>query len=508
MENRRPGPEDTENSTSTDSSKADKAEGVIAWFTHQLDNEHHMMLASKSEKRGSKEEDEEDDDDEDDFGVAKTHHLKLGGFTIQTGNEKAASTSEFHEAEESSDEISQDTADFEQWEQEVAATSTEVGSADMQMAESDLLVGEPHAEKQHEMPIEAEPEEESQPDAQAQKVGKHSSNHHQSRTSQAGTARTNLSQTAQPDVPKPPAAAGGGGGEVPPTDRAESAADLPDEPFENSQNTVFNVYDTLIDRSHTDALTDTSPNKIADHEHRHTHVGMGILMAAGLLAERMSRRGADKRNEKASRKRDDKLREQIEDTRAMHEQTRQKLESRQRQLTEAQDRQQQVLEHIRPTVNNIERTVAPGRSERPEPMIETVQAQTAAELHQHIEQGALPAPDAEAKIRSKIVMEQIATAAENSEPVERVYERRQEVKDEPGTPAGAASGGAASIGSLITKHHSTQQYAGKDTRDSSSRQSDASSSHGAGIDYRAAAIRGVGAGLAVIVLALLAYALL
>lgn len=530
MENRHPGPDGTENSTNTQSNKA---EHVAAWFQRRHEYDRHILFADKTEKGN-----DDEDDEEDEKGTGKkAHRLRLGALTVQDRDAKpepkveSANHADNAQAQESNDapdqhvevrdsqdaeylelptepehiaevvtsDVADHEADFEQWEQELAAQGPEAGSADMQMAEDD------DAEDDHvHIP--------------RQRTGSSASAHHQPRRysstprTHAATPLTAASAVYVQQSSSPAAASGGGGGRVPPMPPVGSplGPSNPNGPNNPNAFNVFNSSNTLVSPVNPNVQAGHNPNKITDHEHEHGHPRMALATAAAIIVEHMVGKHYDKRIDRASRQRDAKLHEQIDDTRTMHEQVRQKTEAQQLELANEQARQRRVLETIRSATNNVERPIAAGRPERVVMPNTYVEAAVDAELRQDIEQATLKTVEAEARSQSKVVMERVAVAAEFDEPVERVYERRQEVKDEPSTPGGA-SGGASSIGSVLAKNGST---AGQQSAHGSSTGQNGSTGdpyHGNDprhLDYRAAAIRGVGAGLAVIVLALMAYLLL
>ena len=57
---------------------------------------------------------------------------------------------------------------------------------------------------------------------------------------------------------------------------------------------------------------------------------------------------------------------------------------------------------------------------------------------------------AEANVRPSVVMEKVAQAAEQDVPVEIAYERRHEVRDDPGAAGAQSGGGAAMVGSYLS----------------------------------------------------------
>lgn len=362
--------------------------------------------------------------------------------------------------------------DFRLWEEELRTAGPEVGVANMQMGE-DVDEPEPQAAVSRTRSVSS------------------SQNSHAPRT--APSLRSSEPVPVSESSEAPTVATGGGGGNVPPVYRARPSYEQPEDfPHGATPNTA--PTSKRIDRE-----------THHEHSHEHGHPRLAFAMAAGLLVEHMLGKRADRRIEKAGRARTDKLSEQIKRSQTTQEQARQQLEARQLQLEAEQARQRQTLESVGSASNTAaaskaERVSVPRRHEELTPPVDS-------ELQQMIEQGAATVVDAEASARSKVAMEQAAVAAELDQPVERVYERRQEVKDEPSNPAGAAAGGAASIGSVPSTSNSAQQRTIQGASGSTGQRTNDGHAHDPGIDFHAAAVRGVGAGLAVIVLALLAYLL-
>lgn len=109
----------------------------------------------------------------------------------------------------------------------------------------------------------------------------------------------------------------------------------------------------------------------------------------------------------------------------------------------------------------------------------------------------------EARVNPKAVMEQVSIAAEQDVPVERVYERRQEIKDDPSAVASSGSGGASRVNVATS--------ASQSLRSQQSTQSIFDTSHNitpVNSQYRGAAKNGVAAALVIIIVLFMAYLLL
>lgn len=110
---------------------------------------------------------------------------------------------------------------------------------------------------------------------------------------------------------------------------------------------------------------------------------------------------------------------------------------------------------------------------------------------------------AEKHVQPRVVLEKVAEAAEHNAPLERAYERRQEVKDDVTSPVSYT--GASAVGEILSQTRSTvapQAMPTSATQASLSNQPKASKQPEL---YRTAMLGGMAAALAILVFAILAY---
>lgn len=563
MEGSRPNPDETETFSST---KSAKAEGVAAWLGRQRDDERHIILSDTLDSTGDdKEKDEKSKKakrlrlgalpvEVDDKLVAEkpasdaTHEAAESDTphpeentsespALEAPESDAANKVPVYEAaaevvsaaeleyqqdaqehalrqeqedfrawEEELQTAHAEAEDFKQWEQQFQTTEAQ-SSADMQMSETE-------PDEEPDLPLPAKPR---------------SSYAHNRRPAPSSRPHSNAASSRYgqpfviPPAPVPAGGAGGGGNIVPPVPGGLGNPNNPNNPFgpfeapDGGSVPSANVIPLPADPN---ILGGISPNTLKTHEHHHGHPRLALAMAAGLLVEHMLGKRADKRIDTEMRQRTDKLREQIERTQTTQAEAQRKLESQQMSVVAEQDRQRRIIEQqneaiISPTPAAAERLAA-----APTVVAAEVapQQRTAARAEQSkaapeatapsVEEVSIVGTDAyaEAQARPAAVMEQVAVAAEQDMPVERVYERRQEVRDEPSSPAGAAAGGAAGIFGSTPSGQQVGTTSGGGA-DSSQATNDHQGIQAPESDYRAAVARGIGAALALITLALLAYLL-
>jgi hypothetical protein len=559
MENSRPGPDETEKSSTT---KSAKAEGVAAWLSRQRDNERHIIFGEALENK-------KDDSDKDE-SAKKAKRLRLGGLPIVAeespkegggsevstevtdlkpdinipeaedrpeGSElpgeysaepedrapvyeataELVSTAEMEHQEAAEEQAANRVEqDFRAWEDELQTASSE--EEDFKKWEQEFQTVESQTSADLQMEANDEDPNAAYPVAPPRSV-------HGPRATPSTRLHGNAARAryAPPYAPAPVPAAGGGGGGgniVPPVPGGPGNPNNPNNPFGpyGNPNTgpISSANVVPLPVNPNVVLGGVTPNKVTDHEHRHGHPRLALAMAAGLLVEHMLGKRADKRIDAEMRKRTDKLREQIEQTQASQDEARRNLQEQQMRVVAEQDRQRQTVEAqsvavaTQAAANRLQPSARPS-AEVGAKAHRTVESGRQFGQTEHVEASPEDIPIigtdayAEAQARPKVVMEQVAAAAENDVPVERVYERRQEVRDEPSSPAGAAAGGAMA-GAGSTLGSGSGQYnapvSDQGAQRSASTQKD---SHESELDYRAAAARGIGGALALIVLAAIAY---
>ena len=112
---------------------------------------------------------------------------------------------------------------------------------------------------------------------------------------------------------------------------------------------------------------------------------------------------------------------------------------------------------------------------------------------------------AELQARPDLVMEQVAHAAEVGVSTERVYERRQEVRDEPGAGGSQQGGGAASVGSILAQSpYQPQQAVSRQMADTQAQLASGQPYQTDTGMYRQAMTAGFWAGIVIIVFAIIA----
>jgi hypothetical protein len=534
MEGSRPAPDETEKSSST---KSAKAENVAAWLSRQRDDERHVILGDVLE---------DNEHDEKDGKSKKSKRMRLGALPIVIDEPHVSEAAATHQ--ENEDEPKNSEADgteyvieakdahalhapieasIKQYSETVeddghdAADRVSTYDATAEVASTAELE---HLDDQQADFDEQEAEDFAQWEQQVEANGP--VNEHIDETDSVddahNTPRTSFSHSSRPtpstrsryghpfSMPVAPpvagGAGGGGGNSIPPT---PGGPNNPFEPHNDPNMYPVSSANTVPIPVSPNVLGGATPNVLHSHEHEHGHPRLALAMAAGLLVEHMLGKRADKRIDSEMRRRTDKLREQIEHTQATQAEARTALEARQMRAAVEQDRQRQVVEGLQAGAASQVHTEARMPSTRPvsETAAHTGPVVEVSNSSQHVETQVIDTNTfAEAHVRPNIVMEQVAAAAENDSPVERVYERRQEIRDEPSTPAGAAAGGAA--GSDNGSQTSGSGQFSISTASISQDVSNNSAQRAGGPqnpDYQAAIVRGIGAAIALIVLALLAY---
>jgi hypothetical protein len=548
MENSRPGPDDTDKFSSAKSSNEETA----AWLQRNREVERNILFGVSKEKDEDDTEEEGESQEADSEEAKAARRLRLGALPVvleerseapaaaehgteEAASEHAAETEEnvpeaaepaaYAEAGQVSAEVPEvsetpvaatETDDIAQWEQQMNEHQASEQESFQQWEEE---TAQPQTAEQEDFQHwEQEMAEATPTSAETVTIPEEDDEPEQPATAVHGPRARPSSRPARPTTPPPvvssPVIAGnvppplvGGGGNTPPL--------IPGGP--NNPNYNFGppppgpnmnmppISPNMIPLGPNVIPGGLGPNVLSGHEHRHGHPRLALAFAAGLLVEHMLGRRADKKIDTEMRRRTDKLRDQIERSQASQEQARQAMEAQQIRLTTEQDRQRQTLEHRQAAIANV--PVGARASQLPQAGIPR---QPEAGMPAMPEQVPVINTDtyAEARVRPNLVMEQVAAAAEHDMPVERVYERRQEVRDEP--PAGASgAGAAASVGSTLDSSAPSQQYGSMGSSPSAQPHQWDTSAHSPeerAAHYRSAAITGFGAALTLILLGLLAYA--
>lgn len=234
----------------------------------------------------------------------------------------------------------------------------------------------------------------------------------------------------------------------------------------------------------------------------------------GLVAEHIGRKRADRKLERRFTRNIDRLDRKAEDTatvQARLEQANARLTATQREVSsrmqaaESVASVRDVLPGIHPAESTIKSTEVLATQQTANGRAEAVAS--SPELTQE-KQPLIPQTDAlaERHVKPEVVLEKIATAAEKNAPLEKVYERRQEVKDEQSSPVSA--GGAAAVSDILSRSATGARFSASDQAGSAAHEvhdaSHATSTNG-GYNYKTAAAAGAGAALVLLVLAAVAY---
>lgn len=170
-----------------------------------------------------------------------------------------------------------------------------------------------------------------------------------------------------------------------------------------------------------------------------------------VAAEHIGRKRADRQLGKRIDNLDTRLNQAVQ-TQNRAEQVAERQEQRTSTLESRQDR----AESVNPMFAYDRTETAPVHRMEParQAPADAEQPQTEA-MRQRPEVAAVPDTDrlAEMHARPDVVLEQVARAAEQDIAVEKVYERRQEVRDEPGRAPGPSGGGAQPVGAVMAKQY-------------------------------------------------------
>jgi hypothetical protein len=178
--------------------------------------------------------------------------------------------------------------------------------------------------------------------------------------------------------------------------------------------------------------------------------GVGSALPVALVAaEYIGRKRADRKITETFTKKTDHLQKGATEAQRAHEQLDQLLRQNREQL-ETLKQERGISNHTTPeTLVSSSPVLA---SERLNPEAPMSQPERKPEIR--IDQKENTVPAAETEPKPQHIMEQVAKAAEADVPVERVFERSHEVKDDSSSVTGFGAG-AASVGSIMSQR-STQ----------------------------------------------------
>ncbi len=210
---------------------------------------------------------------------------------------------------------------------------------------------------------------------------------------------------------------------------------------EQAQGELFIRHDDRIEAPRLSSATEKEPKEVVIER------GPGMVLPVALVGlEHLGRKKADRKLEKRVNEKISATNKEVERSIGLQ----QELETLRRQNNEQlealkQARVERPIESARPQEKNVERAPAP-RVERlynPEQPMFKAKERPQTVVEQQVRE----------EIKPEGILEQVADAAEHDLPVERIFERSHEVKDDNIAPVGAAS-----IGSVVSTHAAASQY--------------------------------------------------